>query len=165
MLLHWMKTKELKMGPLKQQAFQQFQRHVFSTAPEIFEANRRPTHLGLLYFCLVQLDAEDLCSQPLETEVHLRTERDGDKLALTLNPRALSIFFQEKNRRGESGRSPSLPSLLIRTDWWGRSPGRTAGVCQPSLSSCAPGRLQTKHSVARKGRRPGLGVGIPKTDG
>lgn len=117
MLLQWIKTKELKMGPLKQQAFQQFQRHVFLTAPELFEANRRPTHLVLLYFCLVQLDAEDLCSQPLETEVHLRTRGgDADKLALTLNPPALSIFSPETNRRGESGRSPSPPSLLIRTD-------------------------------------------------
>lgn len=42
---------------------------------------------------------------------------------------------------------PSLPSLLKQTGWGGRSPGRTAGVCQPSPSSCAPGRLWTKGSV------------------
>lgn len=42
----------------------------------IFEASVRSAHLGLLYFCLVQLDAEDLCSQPLETDVHLRKERE-----------------------------------------------------------------------------------------
>lgn len=82
----------------------------------IFEASVRSAHLGLLYFCLVQLDAEDLCSQPLETDVHLRKERDGDKSALAQNPRALSIFSRETNKRSEPDRSPSLPSLLIRTD-------------------------------------------------
>lgn len=121
----------------------------------ICEANVCSTHLGLLYLCLVQLDAQDLCSQPLETEVHLPKERDDDKLALT-QISAHSAFFPRQEQKSEPDRSPSLPSLLIRTDWWGRSPGRAAGVCQPSLSSCVPGRLQTKHSVAREGR----GVGV-----
>lgn len=67
----------------------------------------------------------------------------------------LSISSRHK-QKSEPDRSPSLPSLLIRTDWWGRSPGRAAGVCQPSPSSCVPGRLQTKHSVAREGREVGV---------
>lgn len=59
-------------------------------------------------------------------------------------------------KKSEPDGSPSLPSLLIRTDWWGRSPGRAAGVCQPSLSSYVPGRLQTKHSMAREGWEAGV---------
>lgn len=71
-------------------------------------------------------------------------------------PNLRTHHFSQTQKRSKPVGSPSLPSLLIRTDWWGRSPGRAAGVCQLSLSSCAPGRLQTKHSVAREVREAGV---------
>lgn len=83
--------------------FQQFRSRVLSPTPVILEASVCSAHLGLLYFSLVQLDAEDLRRQPLEAEVHLRKEGDDDKLALAQIPaRALSIFSQSQIKRASA---------------------------------------------------------------
>lgn len=67
------------------------------------EANVCSAHLGLFYLCLVQLDAENLCSQPLETEVHLWEERDdNDKLALTQISAHSAFFPDTKKKRARS---------------------------------------------------------------